>query len=94
MIDFENRVIVLTEEEEKKLYDYVKSHMRIVDSLKCILRLNKIELFQILGLWDTILEVCPDKRVKHLMRYGKNDRVKLKNYYHAIKLVGRELDGE
>lgn len=93
MIDFEKRVIEMTEEEEKMIYKYVKSRMRIVDGLKVVIALNKVELLKLVGLWSQIYQMCPNKRVKHLMRYGKNDRVKLKNYYHAIKLIGRELDG-
>jgi hypothetical protein len=93
MIDLRTRKIEVTEEEEAILHDYVKSHMRIIDGLRAEFVVNKIEVLEILGFWYPVFKACPDRRVAHLMMYGKNDRVKLKNYYHAIKLIGRELDG-
>lgn len=50
--------------------------------------LSRIQLLKIVGLWDMVLTLCPDRRVKHFMQHG-SDRVKIKNFYHACRLIGR-----
>lgn len=39
------------------------------------------------GIWYWAFENCPDRRVRHLMMYGKNNRVRYKNYLHAQRLA-------
>lgn len=55
--------------------------------LRAILRINPIVLFKLIGTWQSAIEFCPNKRVVHLMKNHKDDRVKLKNYWHAMNLI-------
>ena len=48
----------------------------------------------IVGVWYWVLKNCPDRRVKHLMMYGKNKRVQYKNYLHACRLITKNSKGE
>lgn len=57
-------------------------------------RVNKIVLLKLSGSWDWVIENCPDKRVKHLIKYHKDDRVKMKNWRHAVKLIGKILEAK
>lgn len=55
-------------------------------------RINRIAYMKIIGVWDWTIENCPDKRVKHLMKNHKDDRVKYKNFRHATRLIGKILE--
>lgn len=55
-------------------------------------RVNFIELYKLIGLWDWVMRYCPNKRVVHLMKYGKNDKVKLKNCRRALRLIEKEVN--
>lgn len=61
-------------------------------SFTCQFKLNRMVWAKLTGLWDWARYNCPDKRVKHLMKYGKNDRIKWKNFKRAIKMIGRILE--
>nr|DAU88550.1 MAG TPA: hypothetical protein [Caudoviricetes sp.] len=50
---------------------------------------NRISLLKVSGIWDWVFENCPDRRVKHLMTYGKNERVRYKNFKHASRLISK-----
>lgn len=56
------------------------------------IKLNKIILWKLLGLWDWALNNCPNKRVVHLMTHGKNHKVRYKNFLRAIRIIGKELN--
>ena len=54
--------------------------------------INRIAYMKVLGVWNWTIENCPDKRVKHLMKNHKDDRVKYKNFKHATRLIGKILE--
>lgn len=60
-----------------------KDTMEWVASLRCITYLK------ITGSWQVAMRFCPNKRIVHLMKHGKNDRVKLKNYKRAWREIKR-----
>lgn len=43
----------------------------------------------VIEVWDWVLEKCPNRRVKHLMTYGKNERIRRKNFKHAVRLISK-----
>lgn len=77
------------------VHDYWKDHKTIThaDSGELTLTCNipLIILLKLVGIWDYACTYCPSRRVKHLMLHGKNDRVKLKNYRHAMNLINKYL---
>jgi hypothetical protein len=58
------------------------------------LKVNRIIALKLSGSWDWVIENCPDKRVRHLIKYHKDDRVKMKNWRHAVKLIGKMLEAK
>lgn len=42
------------------------------------------------GIYDYILEMCSNKKVVHLAKYAKKDRVRTKNLNRAIKIISKE----
>ncbi len=81
--------------DDPDFYDYLKDHtvIKIDDSMEltCECKVRMIELFKISGLWSWVSENCPNKRVVHLMKYGKNERTRVKNFYHAYKDISKLL---
>lgn len=57
----------------------------------CAIRIKRIVLLKFVGLWQFALDLCPDKRVVHLMKNHKDERVRYKNYNHAMKLIRKGL---
>lgn len=82
------------------LKDYIKENaFATIDregALSMTVRFNRISFLKILGIWVWVLENCPNRRVKHLARYGKNEKVRYKNFKRATDLVVNmiEMKGE
>lgn len=55
-------------------------------------RINPITYAKICGLWDWLIENCPNRRVVHLMRHSKDPRIVKKNYCRAQQIICKELE--
>ena len=77
------------------VHDYLNEHKIITNNkfgeLTCTFSIPRITWLKFVGIWDYAYTYCPSRRVKHLMVYGKNNRVKLKNYRHAMNLINKYL---
>lgn len=73
---------------------YMKENiaLRISDSGELVgsIKLDRIVLFKVFGIWNWVLKNCPNRRVKYLMRYGKNKRVRYKNFKRACWEIEKE----
>jgi phage tail tube protein FII len=76
--------------------EYLKENMvaRLNGSgeLSFTFKVKRSVIYKIMGVWDWVRENCPNRRVKHLMKYGKNERVRFKNFNRACHLVGMMLE--
>ena len=54
---------------------------------------NKYLLYKSMGLWDWVADNCPNRRVAHLIEYGKTERVRNKNFKRGLHILGAYLDG-
>lgn len=77
--------------EDTELYLKENTVLRMNDpcTITVTTKVNRILLLKITGIWGWVLENCPDRRVKHLMTYGKNERVRYKNFKHAVRLISK-----
>ena len=48
---------------------------------------------KLIGVYDWVLNNCPNKRVVHLARFGRTQRVRNKNFRRAWDSLGKEIDG-
>lgn len=46
---------------------------------------------QLSGFYAMVVRYCPNRRVAHLAKYGKNDRVRHKNFNRAVKIICKEF---
>ena len=78
------------EDFEPDTMDYLKKSV-VFDKheLTCTFTVNRITVLKVMGIWDWVRENCPNGRVKHLIKYGKNDRVRYKNFKRAVKMVAK-----
>lgn len=68
--------------------DYIRNNM-IWDTatMACSIKISRMTILKLTGLWDIALKYCPNRRLTYLMEHGKNTRVKLKNYNRAIGMA-------
>lgn len=77
--------------------EYVKDEVTKVlyspgtGTLTTTVRLSKILIMRICGMWDWVIENCPNKRVVHLIRYGKDAKVRWKNFQRGMHIIAKEL---
>ena len=83
------------EEHEEAAREYCRSCWVVKryaqNSLEFTMKIKRIPYLKVLGLWDWAYENCPNGRVKHLMRYGKNDKIRHKNYQRALGIICKSL---
>jgi hypothetical protein len=47
---------------------------------------------KLIGMYDWTLNNCPNKRVVHLAKYGRTQRVRNKNFRRAMRILGKEIE--
>lgn len=60
-------------------------------SFTATVKLNKIDLLKLLGIYDWVIDNCHNRRVVHLIKHGKNIKVSKKNFNKALKIIAEEL---
>lgn len=48
---------------------------------------DRVIFWKLTGLWDYVIQYCPNRRLAHLVKFGKNRRVKVKNFYRALVAI-------
>ena len=75
--------------------EYIKENMVFswndCSTMTVTCKINRMALYKFIGLYDWAIENCPNKRVVHLMRYGKNNKVKMKNFRRSLRIVEKVL---
>lgn len=52
-------------------------------------KLTRFQRLKLFGIYNYCLVMCPNKRVVHLMKYGKNERTRYKNTKRAMRILER-----
>ena len=50
-------------------------------------KIAKDVVLALLGIRDSVLDLCPNKKVVHLARHGKNKKIRKKNFNRAIRIL-------
>lgn len=84
----------MEEDQADGVKEYVKNNIQICKNtegqLVGRLVIKRMQLLTLMGLIGWAYDNCPSKRVRHLLKYGKNERVRYKNYKRACKLILRK----
>lgn len=60
-------------------------------SFNATIKLNKVDLLKLLGIYDWVIDNCYNRRVVHLIKYGKNERVRNKNFNRALMILNKMI---
>ena len=60
-------------------------------SFNATIKLNKVYLLKLLGIYNWVIDNCHNRRVVHLIKHGKNIKVRKKNFNRALKIIAEEL---
>lgn len=50
-------------------------------------KISKDIVLALLGIRDSVLDLCPNKKVVHLARHGKNKKIRKKNFSRAVRIL-------
>ena len=59
------------------------------EGLEFIIRLSNENYMKIFGIYNSMLNMCPNKKVVHLAENARKPRTRKKNFNRAIKIVER-----
>lgn len=70
--------------------EYVKDTITLDSpTLTAECKLNKWLIYKLIGVYDWVLNNCPNKRVVHLAKYARKQKTRSKNFNRAIRLIGK-----
>lgn len=50
-------------------------------------KVSKDFVLALFGIRDSVLNLCPNKKVVHLARHGRNKKIRKKNFHRAIRIL-------
>lgn len=56
-------------------------------SFTATVKVNKFDLWKLLGIYSWVIDNCHNRRVVHLIKHGKNHKVCKKNFNRALKII-------
>ena len=54
-------------------------------------KIDMLWMAKLFGIWQWVYDLCPNRRVIHLAQYGKNKRVKIKNFKRACRITAKAM---
>lgn len=84
------------EVHETDIAECIKDHITYslnndCSSFTATIKVNKFDLWKLLGVYDWVIDNCHNKRVVHLVKHGKNIKVRKKNFNRSLKIIAEEL---
>ena len=81
---------------EPDVLEYIKDHTIYSLNSDCLsftatIKVNKFDLWKLLGIYSWVIDNCHNRRVIHLIKHGKNNKVCKKNFNRALKIIAKEL---
>lgn len=83
--DFECSAEDLKNEFDKNMKFNLDPHGEFTTTIN--IKIDFIFVAKLLGIYQWVLDNCPNRKVIHLMMYGKNKRVKIKNLKRALRIT-------
>ena len=78
---------VETEEWADDASDFVVPVIGMEATYEAWCKISKDFVFALLGIRDSVLDLCPNKKVVHLARHGRNKKIRKKNFHRAIRIL-------
>ena len=78
---------VETEEWADDASDFVVPVTGMEATFEALCTISKDLMIALLGVRDSVLHLCPNKKVVHLARHGRNKKIRKKNFHRAIRIL-------
>lgn len=75
------------EERANDASDFVVPVTGMEATYEACCKISKDIVLALLGIRDSILDLCPNKKVVHLARHGRNKKIRKKNFSRAIRIL-------
>lgn len=67
--------------------DFVVPVTGMEATFETLCTISKDIMLALLGIRDSVLDLCPNKKVVHLARHGRNKKIRKKNFHRAIRIL-------
>ena len=67
--------------------DFVVPVTGMEATFEALCTISKDLVLALLGIRDSALDLCPNKKVVHLARHGRNKKIRKKNFHRAIRIL-------
>lgn len=67
--------------------DFVVPVTGMEATYEALCKFSKDVVLALLGIRDSVLDLCPNKKVIHLARHGRNKKIRKKNFNRAIRIL-------
>ena len=74
-------------EREDDISDFVVPVTGMEATYEACCKISKDIVLALLGIGDSVLYLCPNKKVVHLARHGRNKKIRKKNFHRAIRIL-------
>ena len=78
---------VEVEERADDASDFVVPVTGMEATYEACCKISKDIVLALLGIRDSVLDLCPNKKVVHLARHGRNKKIRKKNFHRAIRIL-------
>lgn len=85
--EIEVEVEVEVEEWADDASDFVVPVTGMEATYEACCKISKDIVLALLGIRDSVLDLCPNKKVVHLARHGRNKKIRKKNFHRAIRIL-------
>lgn len=69
---------------------YIANVRGLEATFEALAVITKDMFLKMCRVYDAIIQTCPNKKVVHLVLYGKNKKIRKKNFHRAIKILEKE----
>ena len=67
--------------------DFVVPVTGMEATFEALCTISKDLMLALLGIRDSILDLCPNRKVARLARHGRNKKIRKKNFHRAIRIL-------
>lgn len=80
----------VTSSDTYDIPEYIQSINQPEFTFEFVTKVQKDLWLKLLGVYDSVISACQNKKVVHLVLYGKNEKIRKKNFHRAIKILEKE----
>lgn len=80
----------ITSSDTYNIPEYIQSINQPDFTFELVTKVQKDLCLKLFGVYDAIINLCPNKKVVHLALNGRTHKIRKKNLHRAIKILEKE----